>query len=289
MSIRYSYVNDSGERSLTVVLPDSTVHTVNHTHPNFISALQALRANDVAGVYAALDIDKVYNEALGKLSGKFKYEKRAVTYDGQPISSNLSNAIISTISEKGDASPFIKFAMKLEQNPSFRSRTQLFSWVERHGLTLDEDGDLIAYKGVQVSDGDQYLSINTGDGVVDGVAYENSALPNYVGATVLVPRNRVDDNPDSLCSFGLHAGTFEYASNFGRGATLTVKINPADVVSVPKDGHKIRCSEYVVVSTAETEWVRSTVWDGNPSYEDDLDIDWCPECDEWLDECECSD
>ena len=99
-----------------------------------------------------------------------------------------------------------------------------------------------------------------------------------------MPRKQVDDSVDIGCSFGLHAGTYEYASNFGNGVTLTVRIDPANVVSVPRDCEyqKIRCSEYTVIATAEEPWTRSVVWDGTADYDgyyEDDDDAWGDECD----------
>ena len=264
MSLRYSYSNDGGHRQITVVL-NGRPHIVDDSHANFGAVLNACRAGDEALAISYLNLDNLYATALAEVGNGFGYADGTVTYDGEPVSDNLSAAISSVLAEKGDVRPFANFAARIAANPGFRSRNALFAWVQRHGLNIDEDGYVIAYKGVTASDTGDYVSISHGYGVVNGEVVEHGALRNNVGDVVEVPRHKVDDDPNTHCSFGLHAGTYSYANNFKRGVLLTVKIDPADVVSVPHDGHKIRCSKYVVVAVTETEWTASVVWDGNPN------------------------
>jgi hypothetical protein len=54
---------------------------------------------------------------------------------------------------------------------------------------------------------------------------------------------------------GVHAGSFDYAKNWSNGKMVAIKINPKDVVSVPKDYNcqKLRCCAYTVISEIEQE------------------------------------
>lgn len=270
MSLRYSYTNDGAHRQITVVLNGRPV-IVDDSHANFGAVLNACRAGDEARAKSYLNLDALYVNALAEVGAGFGYVDGQVTYDGEPVSANLSAAISAVLAEKGDVKPFANFAARLHNNPGFRSRNSLFAWIERHGLNLDNDGFLIAYKGVTSSDEGDYVSIHQGYGIVNGEVVEYGSLRNNVGDVVEVPRHKVDDDPRSHCSFGLHAGTHQYASSFARGVLLTVKIDPADVVSVPSDAHKIRCCKYEVVAVTESEWTASVVWDGNP---DAVASDW---------------
>lgn len=270
--LRYTYTNNNGVRQITVVLPGLDVITVDDSHVNFGFVLNAARSGDEAKVYEYLDLDAAYRDALSAVGNDFAYADKRVTYKGEPVSDALNKVIVDILVQKGDVTPFARFAQRLDANPSYNSRKALFDWVQRHGLTLDEDGFIIAYKGVQADDSGDYVSIHAGEGAVNGVEQGFSNLRNNVGDVVTVARHKVDDNINSHCSFGLHAGTFEYANNFGRGITLTVKIDPADVVSVPNDGHKIRCCRYEVIATTEQAWTATVVWDGFST--DQIDADW---------------
>jgi hypothetical protein len=64
-------------------------------------------------------------------------------------------------------------------------------------------------------------------------------------------RNAVDDNKDQTCSTGLHFCGLSYLDHFGGSdsRTVIVKIDPADVVSIPSDynGAKGRACRYEVI------------------------------------------
>ena len=69
-----------------------------------------------------------------------------------------------------------------------------------------------------------------------------------------MPRRNVCDNANIGCSDGFHAGSLDYARQYGNGGHLmVVEIDPADVVSVPLDcdQQKLRTSKYKVVSLFE--------------------------------------
>jgi hypothetical protein len=77
-------------------------------------------------------------------------------------------------------------------------------------------------------------------------------MDNSVGKIVEMERNEVDDNKDQTCSTGLHFCSQDYLPHFGNGydsRVVILKINPADVVSIPSDYNnaKGRACRYEVV------------------------------------------
>jgi hypothetical protein len=76
-------------------------------------------------------------------------------------------------------------------------------------------------------------------------------MDNSVGTIVEMERHEVDDNKDQTCSTGLHFCGMSYLPHFGGGdsRTVIVKINPADVVSIPTDYNnaKGRACRYEVI------------------------------------------
>ena len=173
----------------------------------------------------------------------------------------------------GDTKSANLFLKRLQDNVSPFVREQLQRFLHTtlatngHMLHIDEDGSLIAYKAVIRADSNEtdhdYLSINSGTSTSDGIEYKQAKIPQSDGSIVEMPRNKVEANPYSACSFGLHAGTYNYAKSFGRfrddgqrsekNALIAVKINPEDIVSVPYDSsaQKIRCSMYEVLYEVE--------------------------------------
>lgn len=191
-----------------------------------------------------------------------------VTVDGTPVDPVLSRAILRYWKDeesRDDLRPLVRFLRKVTQNTSPDVRAQLYTWLDHQQFSLASDGDIIGYKYVRSDLTSSWEGRETVR--VDGVEHVGH-IPHTVGAVVEMDRALVDDNPDRPCSVGLHVGTSEYVR--GSGAVhLLVKVNPADVVSVPTDysGQKMRCCRYEVVSETHRETKPSAmhVTNGQPS------------------------
>lgn len=129
----------------------------------------------------------------------------------------------------------VNFYLRLAENPSPNSVDQLSRFLNSAGIPIMRDGTMLLYKRVRAD----FTDVHTG------------TLDNSVGKTVALPRHKVEDNPNQHCSFGLHAGNMDYVSDFGNqeDPIVIVRIDPADVVSVPNDASygKIRVCKYTVV------------------------------------------
>lgn len=172
------------------------------------------------------------------------------TANGDDVAGAVTDTAIRAAREN-DPSAVRAFLKRLKKNPSEASRSQLFAWVKSEGLTLTRSGLIVGYKGVT----EDYRSVSSGVEPVtvtlkDGTSSVQTGQITYpIGSTATIPRELVDDNRDAHCSVGLHVGTFGYAKSFG-SRTLLVLVDPADVVSVPRDanGQKMRVSRFVVSS-----------------------------------------
>lgn len=166
------------------------------------------------------------------------------SFDGQPVHENVQEVILRYQREGRDATNLIRFLERLNNNPSFRSREQLFTWTQAKEIVIDTDGYLIGYKGVS----NDMLSIHAGEAVVDGREVVGN-IPNVVGSVISMPRSQVQDDPNIGCHKGLHVGNFSYARGFG-SIVLEVRVDPADVVSVPSDCsfQKLRTCRYEVIA-----------------------------------------
>lgn len=144
------------------------------------------------------------------------------------------------------------FYNRLEKNVDPYVKAQILNWIK---ATYDDDykkikitpeGNLIAFKGVDEHSG-VYYSIHRGTAIADGVRYNKAQIPQV--GIIEMPREQVAADPDTPCSYGLHAGTWNYASSFGRGRVIEVEIEPEDIVSIPNDANsqKMRCCKYNVL------------------------------------------
>jgi predicted RNA-binding Zn-ribbon protein involved in translation (DUF1610 family) len=127
----------------------------------------------------------------------------------------------------------------------------------------------------------------------DYTSIHDKKTPNNVGTYLEMPRQEVDDNRNNTCSSGFHFCGREYLQSYGskrrnNDRLLLLKINPADVVSIPSDykNQKGRACKYLIYkdisdSSGDTDW-RTTFKDydyTNLSVEITITMDSeCPEC-----------
>lgn len=198
-------------------------------------------------------------ESLKDNSG-FVIDGSSVSYRGEALPPSLVTKVLSIVRDGLPIIHFEKFWENLRENPSAQSVSELTDFLSYKELPITEDGYLIAYKGVR---NDYYSATgNVETRVISGKVDSMGHIYNGVGEIIEVARNCVDDNRDNECSFGLHCGSWNYASGFSQRMVM-VKVNPKDVVSVPKDYsfQKCRVSKYEVVSDVVNEIQTSVVTD----------------------------
>lgn len=223
-----------------------------------------IRAFDLPLDKQDVAIANILNEKSGEFERDgFKVTEEKVIYNGETLPSALADKIRSIVAEGLPLSLFGKFWENLQENPSSSSVRELYDFLAYKELPITEDGCFLAYKGLT----DDYWSIsgNTKTKVVKGNVNFTGQIYNGVKEKIEVRRFDVDDNRDHHCSFGLHVGSLDYAKSFSRGGKIVVvKVNPKDVVSVPKDYNcqKCRVSAYTVVSDFEKE-ISASVTDEN--------------------------
>lgn len=183
----------------------------------------------------------------------FKISPEEVSYKGETLPKALADKVRSIHREGLPLNLFEKFWQNLQDNPSSSSVNELYEFLAYKELPITEDGCFLAYKGLESNLWS--ISGNKETKVVKGVVDESGRILNSIGAEIEVKRRDVDDNRDNHCSFGLHVGSLDYARGFAQGAVVVVKVNPKDVVSVPKDYscQKCRVSAYKVASVFEQE------------------------------------
>ena len=220
--------------SMTV---DNEQYVVSNTHPNFSLLKQAIKDKRWSAIPDLVDIPK----AISKYSkGKVEVSDGLVAYNGLPVHNVLSNKMLDMMAEGFDIQPWVNFMDKLYTNPNPDSIVQLYSFLERAKLPLTPDGDFLAYKFVQ----ENYTDCRTG------------TFDNSIGKVVEIDRKKVDSNPNNHCSSGLHFCSRGYLSGGWGNREVIVKVNPADVVSVPNDHNceKARACRYLVVGEVGKEY-----------------------------------
>lgn len=262
----YNLYTGRSSSGITIIFENTNPRSITNDHPFFehVKSIFLTTAPEDIDESQILDLINPVSKigaALTKLSSRVTYNGTDIFFDGDVVNNSLSGKIVTAIQngeEEAVYQPLINFLEKISTNPNPTAVEGLYDFLSRYDFTIAPDGDFLAHKKVTPAG----TSFHSGYGIVDGVVYKNSQLPNAVGSVVEFPRSRVDANQLHGCSTGLHAGSYDFAVNFGAGILLVVKINPRDVVSVPYDFafQKIRTCRYVVLHEVETEQP-ATVWD----------------------------
>lgn len=241
-NIKYSVIQTEDWSTISVIV-DGEVYTATDTsHSNFDKIVEAARAGN-PNVVNLFDLAAGAAKKFAEVTDRVTLVGNALHLDGEAIDNALSQKILEFMNEGLDFRPLVRFMINIADNPNAHSRKQLFDWMGAGHVTITEDGDIVAYKGVQSN----LNSAHAGHGIVNGEVM-NGYLPNLPGNIIEMDRGDVTFDPNSHCSTGLHVGTWSYASTFSQ-RTLEVHVNPSDVVSVPNDAsyQKMRVCRYRVV------------------------------------------
>ncbi|QJA43117.1 rIIB lysis inhibitor [Phaeobacter phage MD18] len=170
-----------------------------------------------------------------------------VMYKGQPVHSTLTYRLLELLDAGENAIIWARFLERVMANPSDRSRECLYDFLNAWKAPITEDGHFIAFKRVRPD----YRDIHSG-------TFDNSP-----GQVVEMPRDRVNADPDVSCSNGLHVAATSYLGSFYSSyegyRVLACKVDPADVVAVPRDYGfaKMRVCRYVVLGDAEESFYKN--------------------------------
>lgn len=268
------------------LIADNVRYTMRSENPMFGQAVEAYRNEDWDSVLRYMNPENTVRQYLFEFED-IKVENGKVTFAGSDVHSLCVDRILQFCQSGFNPMPLMRFLSKLQKNPSRRSVEELYRFLERNELTVTTNGNFLAYKAVRsdmhsITSGKVKLLKGSDDG--------SGRIFNGVGEEIQVYRNNVDDDANQGCSYGLHAGTLEYAQGFGgsQGVLVIVEIDPADVVSVPHDCEcqKLRTCRYKVVDIC-TQRLENRVYDSNFQTENDdwYEDDCCEVCE--CEECEC--
>jgi hypothetical protein len=224
---------------LTVVIDGNPI-VIKKGSDRYNTALKLIkRQNKKALVEFMYPEKKIEEKTAFKLQGKSLVNKTT----GEQLEPVLASKLVDFVNKKLPLRALTKFFENIKKNPNKESATQLFEYLKHNHFPITQDGCFLAYKYVQKEDGK----------LVDA---QTRTFDNAPGKIVTMDRGKCDSNRDVACSTGLHVAAYPYASNCGGGQVMIeVKVNPKDVVSVPRDenNQKMRCCRYEVLRQGKDE------------------------------------
>lgn len=251
-------VGDGEDSSIIVVVPGEDAPLVaTSQHVNFKAICRAAAEQDF-GVVELFDVADTIAQVFNRLSERVTTEGGRLYLDGDQLHGLVTDHILRAL-ENGltDFTPLVTFVEKVAENPNKDSVDQLYAWVQAEGLTIDPEGNIVAYKGVEPHC-DGFRSVHGGKALVNG-AVQTGKIEQNIGDVVEMPRSEVTFDPRQGCSTGLHVGTYNYANGWG-SHLLEVRVNPRDVVSVPTDcgAQKMRVCRYTITDSFRGDRAYST-------------------------------
>lgn len=260
---------------LTIVV-DNKPYTINKSHHNYNKIVDAVKKDRMDLVPGLIDIS-VSMKQYSRGAIDVDINNQLIKYNGHIIHNCMVEKIFKMMNEGFNIGPMVKFLENLMNNPSKQAVDELYLFMESGQLPITEDGCFIAYKRVTSDYLDchskkvlnkPYDLITKDDIERCGFVYQDwcyeYTTSNGVTVTmydvtqelvVSMLRNTVDDKRDNTCSEGLHFCSQQYLKSFSGGRTVLVKINPADVVSIPSDYNntKGRTCKYIVVGELDAD------------------------------------
>ncbi len=214
--------------TLAVVVQEPTsasrIVSIRSDDARWSSIMDAYKNGDEASIERMLSLKSVV-EAFS--FGDISVTAAGVTYKNVPLHTLDVQRIMAFLREGIPYERYAKFVARKMKNPSSRTVNEMYRFLENEFMPLTPEGTFIAYKGVQ---NDYFSKMGNKDTIViQGVVNERGQILNRIGDTIEIERSSCDDNYLNCCSFGLHAGSIQYATGYGDRAIL-VEIDPADVV-----------------------------------------------------------
>ncbi len=228
--------------------------TIAKTAINYDMVLEAIRSGDYE---LALKHASVATAVADLSDGRVSIYGDEIYLDKTPIHNALATRIVNMFRDRFNVAPLVRFLENVMANPSKTSQDELYLFLEHNNLPITPDGHFLAYKVVNY----RYYDCHS------------DSIDNSVGRSPRMDRGAVDEVRDRTCSHGLHFCSYEYVQHFKGDHLMVVKVNPADVVSIPSDYNnaKGRCAGYTVVD--EVEGFNDTLPDGFTSRYSEADED----------------
>lgn len=246
-----------------VLVVDNKPHTITDSHISYEKIKEALKEKNWGVVSSLVSAVKALNNFT---NNEFEVVGGEFYRNGEVVHGAIATRIVNMYKEGFDINPMLNFIKNLSDNPSSRAVNELYGFLEKSNLPITDDGYFLAYKRVR----DNYYDVHSK--TVLNKPYDKlmpndfNMLPYTTKDTsnvtveiidnqvvVSMPRNKVNDDKDQTCSYGLHFCSYDYLSSFGGSRIVILKINPADVVSIPSDYDltKGRTAKYIVLSEIE--------------------------------------
>lgn len=196
-------------------------YVVTKTHRNYDAIKNAMRAKDFDSVEGLINVAAALVDYAQGTKIEVDAEAGVVLYNGTEVDDVIADHILEMLADDFDIMPMVKLLGRIMSNPSERARKETYGWIRHNGMTITEEGFIVAWKRVK----DDFTSF-----------YDNKTM-HTVGERTVLDRSQCDQDSTNTCSRGLHFCSHAYLPQYmsGRGQVLMLELDPADIVAIPTD------------------------------------------------------
>lgn len=234
--------------STMTLFHNNRMYIAHKEHKLWDKLVQAVGDSDYDAAVRIVDIMQGIREWVSD-SERLAVVGEAVAFDARILPNAITKRIIEMVDQGINVDPIERFLINLFNNVSSRAIEELYRFLEFNKLPITTDGHFLAYKRITSDWKDVY----------------SRTISNTVGTVVSMERNMVMDDPNQTCATGLHFASLNYLKEYWGERLVAVKINPADVVSIPVDynNSKGRCCRYEVLTELSPELIGgdTDAWD----------------------------
>lgn len=222
-------------------LSDGENHwTTMNNNKNFNEIREYILNGEYDKAVSLLDIKTSIKSSSAGTSGTVQIIDDRLYYKGEELNGTLVNKIVAKIQSGSNFDDLMLFLENLVKNPSKTAVARLYDFLKANDIELSDDGHFYAWKRVRGDFKDIY----------------SGKFDNSPGKIVQMHRSQVDTDDERTCSNGLHVCSISYLDHYGTSEsnkTVKVKVNPADVVSIPVDydNAKMRVCRYEVLEEVQ--------------------------------------
>lgn len=195
--------------------------------------------------------EKSIQEIMDGVAQELQQDETIVSQVGGtfiPGMEKLSSHFHHSLTKMGSTQGIVRFLERVGAviKDKQHSVEDLLTFMEKADLPIADDGSIIIYKGLN-----HYREVANNHLYVDS---HSGKVIQKVGTLVHMKPTSVDGNRSIDCSDGLHVARKGYLSHFRTDIVTLCKVNPEDVIAVPKyDSSKMRVCAYHILFVLPAE------------------------------------
>jgi len=130
--------------------------TVEASHPSFDKIRDAVKEKDWDRAWQLSQVRRAVAGWVASEDGEIRMEGDRIFLGDRAFSDQVSQMALAMMQEGTSADAMHNFLRRVRRNPSFAAQEELLLFIEANGFLIDEDGFIIAFRGVT----DDYLDLH---------------------------------------------------------------------------------------------------------------------------------